>query len=188
MPRSQNNEKDPRSPTRPQNENVDTSSAAVHLVDAAKAVPADPAQATLAPPGPATQARENLNTAIADLLAKKQSATRRPSSEQPPQNDLLRRRRLGRAPSGGSFNSVGSNISQDERREPAPLPDPSQKIIYEDEKAVEERRALIQRMGGKVDEREEKGRRVESIGTVKDASTGLAGGRGKRAAAGARRR
>jgi len=69
------------------------------------------------------------------------------------------------------------------------VPDPSQKIIYEDEKAQEERRALIMKMGGKVDENEVVGRRVESIGLVKDATAGsVAGGRGKRAAAGSARK
>lgn len=198
--RSQVRDKDAGSQSLPQNENFDTSSAAVHLVDAAKTAAAHTSQTT-APGGDTSQQKEYLNNAIAHLLAAKEAAARRFVSETSARNDSSdqfgRRRRgpLGRAPSCGSFgsmraDSVGSNISQDERREQAPLPDPSQKIIYEDEKAQEERRALIRKMGGHVDAHEEVKRRAESIGVVKDAvsAIGVAGGRGKRRDGGSRTR
>jgi hypothetical protein len=175
-----------------ESENIDTSSAAAHLVDA---------MATAAAHKPHTAAaadnlqKEHLNNAIASLLARKEAAgARRNTSEQSARNDSLGKRRrgpLGRAPSGGSFgsnlsmraSSIGSNISQDEQRPTEPLPNPSQKIIYEDERAQEERRALIRKMGGRVDVAEEQRKRAESIGTVKDAipATGAAGLVGRRA-------
>jgi hypothetical protein len=171
-------------------ENIDTSSAAAHPLATTAAV-ADTSQSGAA--AETFQQKEVLNNAIASLLARKEAAGVR--SEQLARPDSLGKRRrgpLGRAASGGSFgsnlsrraSSIGSNISQDEQRPTTPLPDPSQKIIYEDERAQEDRRALIRKMGGKVDADDEGRKRVESIGTVKDAvnagAATVAGGRGKR--------
>jgi hypothetical protein len=171
-------------------ENLDTSSAAVHLIDATTAVVADTSQITAV--AATSQQKERLKSAIVSLLAQKESAdARRSTSEPTAKHESLGKRRhgpLGRAASGGSFvsnHSIGSNVSQDERTpSAAPLPDPSQKIIYEDDRAQEERLALIKRLGGKAGVDEVERRRVESIGTVKDAVaagvTSVAGGRGKR--------
>jgi hypothetical protein len=177
-----------RSPSLPQKKNSDASS----ILDTGKQT-AELSQSANADQEVSQQKEEQISNAIAHLLAAKQrrSVSGDQLTAQARPHDLLGRRKrgtLGRAASAGSYSSlradsVGSSIDQDERREPVPLPDPSQKIIYEDEKAQEERRALIVRMGGQVDLQEEEARRVSSIGMVKDggSTSGVgAGGRGKR--------
>ncbi|KIW00044.1 hypothetical protein, variant 1 [Verruconis gallopava] len=135
-----------------------------------------------------SQKNEQLNNAIASLLAARQNSNlRRSTSDKPIPKEIStlgKRRRgpLGRASSGGSLvslraDSIGSNVSQEESGQKDSVPDPSQKIIYEDERAVEERRALIRKMGGQVDGEGVDVARVESIGIVKDAiPSNVAGG------------
>jgi DNA replication regulator DPB11 len=133
------------------------------------------------PSGSATSG-VHLNNSIAALLAQKQSAVRAPSN--PPSDNLSRRKRglLGRASSGSSLPSVsrsnslvppGPSQSQSQLQQGDQVvglmdpPLPSQKIIYEDESAWEERAKIIKRMGGRVSV-EPPVRIVGSIGVVKD--------------------
>jgi hypothetical protein len=69
---------------------------------------------------------------------------------------------------------------QEEATQPAQLPAPSQKIIYEDESLREERLKLIKRLGGTLADEVEVAR-GESIGIVKDKVVGDgAAGRSRR--------
>jgi len=64
---------------------------------------------------------------------------------------------------------------------PDAMPVPSQKVIYEDEKAREERAKLIMRLGGKPVDVDAERVIVQSIGVVKDAmSEGVVGSRVRR--------
>jgi DNA replication regulator DPB11 len=128
----------------------------------------------------------HLNNSIAALLAQKQHASRAPSN--PPSDNLSRRKRglLGRASSGSSLTSLSRSNSlapgppdslQQEGEKEAVPPQPSQKIIYEDEMAWEERAKIIKRMGGQISV-EPPVNSVRSIGIVRD--VGADGGVGQR--------
>jgi DNA replication regulator DPB11 len=135
----------------------------------------DSAQLT-AKPSASALSDTHLNDSIAALLAQKQRAPRAPSN--PPPDNLSRRKRglLGRASSGSSLTSLSrsnslapgptSSVQGEGEKEIVP-PQPSQRIIYEDETAWEERAKIIKRMGGQISI-EPPVRSVRSIGIVKD--------------------
>lgn len=140
--------------------------------------------------------QDHLKDAIQSLLARKQdSLTKRPISEADAELKSRRQRKLlGRATSGSiganRESSVASGASQDSvhvlrgeehghrgeehghRGEQLPLP--SQKIIYEDESAVEDRKALIRKMGGSLVEEVER-ERAGPVGVVRDLASAREG-------------
>jgi DNA replication regulator DPB11 len=126
----------------------------------------------------------HLNDSIAALLAQKQRASRAPSN--PPSDNLSRRKRglLGRASSGSSLTPVSRSTSiapgpsqvlqPDGENDTIAPPQPSQRIIYEDESAWEERARIIKRMGGQASV-EPPLNSVRSIGVVKDVGSAADG-------------
>jgi DNA replication regulator DPB11 len=126
----------------------------------------------------------HLNDSIAALLAQKQQVSRAPSN--PPSDNLSRRKRglLGRASSGSSLTSISRSnsiapapseaLQPDGEKDAMAPPQPSQRIIYEDESAWEERAKIIKRMGGRVSV-EPPVNSVRSIGVVKDVGSAADG-------------
>jgi hypothetical protein len=135
-----------------------------------------------------------INDTMAALLAQKKQASH-PTSVIPGEeiNPLAHRRKgkLGRAISGSLSSNAHDDLSRHNSTDAAlfsasdetetkpnqTTPIPSQKVIYEDENAREERAKLIARLGGRVVEGVDNGRVVvKSIGVVKDTMVGDTGG------------
>jgi hypothetical protein len=150
-------------------------------------------------PSSANSNNARMTDAIAALLAQRQAS--RPNSIAPGEemNTLTKRRKgkLGRAISGSFGSNASGGLSRDNSTDAAAFgpsyeveskvdqapPVPSQKIIYEDETAREERAKLIARLGGRVMEGEDDGRGVvKSIGVVRDTIVGDIGGLRRRRA------
>ena len=124
-------------------------------------------------------ASEDLNAAIASLLAQKQSASSAqgassigPTTNAPSKGGKPPPRLLGKASSNLSGRSTGLSLRADSM-EYANLnaltdqpPEPSQRVIYADPEAREHRERVVRKMGGKVENTGPK--KVRSIGVAKD--------------------
>lgn len=185
--------KDDTIPSRPSNNDTQDQGSPLQdiepEVNSAKQPPSNPAQtsktrdeANLLHSKPLAPSSEDLNDAIASLLARKQVAAISATSTTAPTNNettvtTLNGRKIGpparlqgRASStlssglsranSAEYNDMDNAVENDEQ------PIPSQRVLYEDPEVREHRERVVRKMGGKVDTTGPK--KPRSIGVVKD--------------------